>query len=250
VKITYGSAESNVWQDFGEMLRTHLHDGARVADLGGGAHPFLSPDDVRKQNLQYSVLDISRDELLESPAMFERIVFDVCADLRTARTLTDGEAVELTGRFDIAFSLMMAEHIEHPDAFHQNVFRMLCPGGYAVHAFPTVTTLPFLVNKILPEAISAFITRLLAPARRHERAKFPAYYRWCLGPVKNSIDRFKAKGWEIVEYRGYFGHPYYAKLPLLKQVHNWKSAKLEHRPLPWLTSYAVICLRKPGVQPD
>lgn len=245
MKITYGSAESNVWQDFGAFVRAHLRSHANVADIGGGAHPFLSVDEVREQQLQYSVLDISADELLQSPPEFERIVFDVTADLRSARSLESGAPCELDAKFDVAFSLMMAEHIARPAAFHQNVFRMLHPGGYAVHAFPTLLTLPFIINKLLPERLTALITRLLAPANRASRAKFPAYYRWCRGPVPKAIRRFRAQGWEIVEYRGYFGHPYYAKLPILRQAHAWKTAKLEAHPVPSLTSYAIVCLRKP-----
>jgi hypothetical protein len=53
-------------------------------------------------------------------------------------------------------------------------------------------------------------------------------------------------GYEVVEYYGYFGHTYYAKkLPLLDWAHRLKTKWLLSRPIPGLTSYATVILRRP-----
>jgi hypothetical protein len=62
------------------------------------------------------------------------------------------------------------------------------------------------------------------------------------------IRRFETIGFEVCEYVGYFGHGYYRyRLAFLDRLEHAKSKWLVRHPIPFLTSYASIVLRKPNV---
>jgi len=141
---------------------------------------------------------------------------------------------------------MLAEHVANPRQFHQNVFQLLAPGGLAAHCFPTLYAFPFVVNRLLPDRLAKQILNIVAPRNTYQYSKFPAYYRWCRGPSKRQLKRFTDLGYDVVEYKAFVGHPeYYRKLPLLKQLHNAKTAFLLENPHPLFTSYAYVLLQKP-----
>jgi hypothetical protein len=59
-------------------------------------------------------------------------------------------------------------------------------------------------------------------------------------------ERFSGIGYEIVEYRGFFGHEgYYKKLPWLQKLHKFLSSYFLRDPNPHFTSYAWVVLKKP-----
>jgi 2-polyprenyl-3-methyl-5-hydroxy-6-metoxy-1,4-benzoquinol methylase len=75
------------------------------------------------------------------------------------------------------FSKMLCEHLPDARTFHENCLRLLKPGGRAVHFFPTLYTLPFVANRLIPEEFARAVLRRIQPGRiddpKHE--KFPAY---------------------------------------------------------------------------
>lgn len=218
--------------------------GRAVCDVGGGAHPFISMEEILANDLRYTVLDISGEELAKAPAGINRVVCDIQGNINSATDFATGARAELRGQFSIVFSVMVAEHIADPAAFHRNIREMLVEGGAAIHLFPTLYTLPFLANKLLPESVTATLNWILSPSVRRTRAKFPAYYRWCRGPSSYAIRRLERLGFEVVEYRGYYGHGYYSRFPMLASIHKWKCAFLERHPVPALTNYALVWVRK------
>jgi len=98
-----------------------------------------------------------------------------------------------------------------------------------------------------PDRLSDMLLNLLRPrTNRHQNEKFKAYYSRCRGPVKGQIEFFQGIGYEVVEYRGYFGHTYYAKrAPVLDWAHRLKTKWLLKKPIARLTSYATVLLRRP-----
>ena len=114
-----------------------------------------------------------------------------------------------------------------------------------MHFFPTLFAFPFLMNRFLPEraARQALLAIRKRDLERHE--KFPAYYSWCRGPTGAQIQRLTGLGWEIVDYVGLFGHGYYANIPVLRGAQRAFANMLVRHPLPWLTSYAYVVLRRP-----
>jgi SAM-dependent methyltransferase len=151
------------------------------------------------------------------------------------------------GTFDLVFSRMVNEHVSDGQRYYRNIYNMLRPGGVTAHCFSTLYALPFLVNRLVPERLASCLLDVFNPRNRYQQDKFPAHYSWSRGPSGRMRRRLMALGYEIVEYRGYFGHPYYNQ-PLMKPVRALEEAKaawLCRHPIPALTSYAVVILRKP-----
>lgn len=182
------------------------------------------------------MLDISGEELDKAPPEYGKIVADAASpDFQTDE------------RFDLIFSKMLVEHIPDARQFHTNVLSMLRPGGLAIHFFPTLYTVPFTINRLFPERLSSRLLDLFHPRDRFQHDKFPAYYQWCRGPSEKQLARFTDLGYEVVEYRGYFGHPnYYRRIKPLQMLHRAKTARLLKNPNPTFTSFAVMILRKPA----
>lgn len=141
---------------------------------------------------------------------------------------------------------MVNEHIKDGKTYYTNLYDLLEPGGVTAHCFSTLYTLPFVVNRLLPETLTDKLLHIFSPrADRFQHEKFPAYYSWSRGPSKRAISRFKSLGFEVVEYVGYFGHGYYRKkLPFLDGLEQKKAKWLVKNPNPNLTSYAYVILRK------
>jgi SAM-dependent methyltransferase len=207
----------------------------RVCDVGGGANPSLPLDTVARLDLDYVVMDISAEELAKAPDGY-----------RTFRADVAGPRPPELEPQDLVFSRMLAEHIQDPVRFHTNVRAILREGGTAFHFFPTLYALPFLVNRLLPRRTSERFLLKLDPVRRPEGRlpKFPAYYRWCRGPSQRQLERFQRLGYAIEEYVGFFGHDYLAKVPPIQRREERLAATLIAHPVPLLTSYAYVVLRR------
>lgn len=235
VNTAYGRTEET-WQDFKASVMGLIEGRSltMVCEAGAGANPLLSVDFVEENDVEYTVLDISRDELAKGPPEFDRIVADIASP-----RLATGK------KFELVFSKMLAEHTPNARQFHSNVLDMLVEGGLAVHLFPTLYALPFLVNRLLPEAMTQRILKVLAPRDEYRKQKFPAHYHWCRGPTRRQLTRLTSLGYEIVEYKGLFGHgAYYRGLDPLARLHDRWADYLTRHPIPQLTSYAQLVLRK------
>lgn len=237
----------DAWTGFPHFLR-HLiakQGVGRVCELGGGANPALTPAQIEELGISYSVMDISEQELAKASESYHRILADVTADLPP----------DHDSSFDLVLSRMLAEHVRKPEQFHRNVYKLLKPGGFAVHFFPTLYSPPFVANLLLPERLSSWVLCRLQPSRDRKGifGKFPAYYRWCRGPSSASMRRFTSLGFEIKHYIGFFGHSgnatygpgYYDAFGPLRKLHEWLARHLVRRPNPYLTSYALLVMRRP-----
>lgn len=233
--ISYGLSEE-AWSSHPGFLRNlvETRGGLRIADIGGGANPVLSPDYIASRGVKYTLIDIEADELAKAPDCYDKLVGDV----------TSPQCGE-DNSYDLVFSAMLAEHVKNGESLHRNLFRILAPGGLAFHFFPTLYTPPFLANFLLPERLSEKLLDIFNPRDRFQRAKFPAFYSWCRGPSEGQVARLRAIGYEIEMYRGFFGHTYYNKLPVLRSVAGALARYLVEHPVPQLTSFAWLLMRKP-----
>jgi SAM-dependent methyltransferase len=237
IKISYGTSREG-WLGYREFVAKLIeeHQAIRVCEIGGGANPLLPMEFIKQKGIDYSVMDISGTELEKADAGYDKIVADA-----------GSPAFAVDRRFDLVFSRMLIEHIRDAEQFHRNIMSILAPGGLAVHFFPTLFTLPYLINYLIPERLSQRLLQLFAPRDAYQNAKFPAYYRWCRGPVAGQINRFRNIGYEVLEFRGFFGHHgYYEKLGFMKRLHDAKTRYLLEKPNPSFTSYAYVVLKKPG----
>jgi SAM-dependent methyltransferase len=236
-RVSYQDVDS-LWKGYDNFVRELAQrEGAEyVAELGGGANPILA-DERWGFAPHRIVVDISAEELAKAGGGVETRVLDLCQPIPDGRNA-----------YDIVFSKMLCEHVPDGRAFHQNCFDLLKPGGLAVHYFPTLYTLPFVLNRLIPEKTARKLLRKIQPGRiddpKHE--KFPAYYRWTTGPTKRAIRRFQSVGFELEQWNGAFGHYYYSLVKPLDALEQTKSRFLVKHPVPALTSFAVVVLRKPA----
>lgn len=219
-----------------EILSTR--DVRDVCDVGGGANPLLTLDEVAARGLRYTLLDISQRELEKAPSDYTK----VCADISDPLVVAP-----LADRFDLMFSNTLAEHVKDAATFHRNVFAMLRPGGTAAHFMPTMFDPMFVANRLLPEALTAKVLRRAQPDRTAESAhgKFPAYYHWCRGPSRRHRRRFEELGYDVEVALGYFGTGYLRRSPLLHDPYERATRYLVSHPVNALCSYSWLVLRKP-----
>jgi hypothetical protein len=203
--------------------------------VGSGANPTLSADLVSSLNIRYTANDVSTEELGKADGVYDRWVCDLSRDSIPER---------MRGRFDLVFSRMVNEHISDGHAYHANIHALLKPNGLAAHCFSTLYALPFAANRILPDALGGLLWQVFAPRPTYKTRKFRAYYDWSRGPSREALSRFEKLGYEVVEYRGYFGHSYYARVPLLHWLECLKTRILLAKPIPALCSYGMMIARK------
>lgn len=231
-KICFGKTEE-AYNGFGVLLREMIDrsKSMRVLDIGGGAQPQLSCSEISKRGIDYTLLDISEAELAYVNDCYKKVVMDI-----------SGETFLPREQYDIVFSRFVLEHVRDIERLHQNVWALLKPGGIAVHFFPTLFALPFVVNWLLPERIgNCFLSQ-----ERRNKGKFVAHYKWCVGPTEKAVRRMERMGFEVIEYAGFFGHGYYDRVPFMRYLHKrWRNLLLRF-PVASLTSFARIILRKPS----
>jgi SAM-dependent methyltransferase len=209
--------------------------------LGGGANPILGAEWAAANGIErHVVLDVSAAELEKAPAGVEKVVADITSD-----------PLDELGGFDLIVSRTVAEHVTDPAAFHRAVRSLLKPGGRAMHYFPTFYDPVFVLNRLLPEAISERallrIQRKRARGGRHE--KFPAYYRWCRGPTRHQLRRLRGSGFEVEEYVGIFGHNYFRAAPPVDRLWARVAELLGRHPVAALTSYSWVTLSASAGEP-
>jgi len=234
--IRYAYSEI-LWAGYDQLIMETIEKHAlkKVCDLGGGANPVLSSDYVQQRGIEYTVLDICKEELDKVPVAYTKVVHDIMSS-----------EIPPCGPFDLILTKMLAEHIPDGEIFHKNIYKMLRKGGIAVHFFPTLYALPFLLNRWSPEWMGRALLKVLAPRDRYQHDKFPARYSWCRGPTRSMQRRLEKLGYEIIEFWGLYGHRgYYLRIPFMVKVHDLIVTLLLKHPTPVLTSYAYIVLRKP-----
>ncbi len=228
------------WSDLPDTVRrlAAREDVTRVGDLGGGANPILDLGFIAERGLDYAVLDASAEELAKAPAGYTTVVADA----------TDPGVAARLEPFDLIASGFVAEHIARPAGFHATVRALLRPGGLAVHLFPTLYEPAFLVNLLIPERVTDRVLQLVQPGREPEgaHAKFRPYYRWCRGPSRRQLARLESAGFEIVDYTGYFGHGYFRAFAPADRLEQRLAHALIRHPIPALTSYGCVVLRRRG----
>jgi hypothetical protein len=235
--VRYSHSEEAWANTFGYLERLIIDKGVRrVLEVGGGANPSFPLEFVTQHGLEYTVLDISAVELAKAPQGYLKVQADITS-----------AALDLAGDYDLIFSKMLAEHVKDGEIFHRNVHALLSPSGTAFHFFPTLFAPPFVVNRLMPERLAEQLLYFLQTGREKNgrRAKFPAYYSWCRGPILSQINRFENLGYQVSEYIGFFGHDaYYLRFPVLANVHRAFASWLVRHPVPWLTSFAYVTLVK------
>lgn len=236
------SLASDEWAHIDFTRRLHhrveeLGAGSKICELGGGARPALDLDFLGENGVECLVVDISETELQKAPTGYSTLVGDV-----SSPDFTPGEH---DGCYDLVFSRVLAEHVRDARQFHENIHRLLRPGGIAMHFFPTFWWPPFVVNRMLPEALAERILLRVQPWRvsTGKSGKFPAFYHWCYGPTTRQIGRFATAGFAVDHCVAYFGESSHAPGRVLGALNDGWTQLMLRRPSYMFTSYAAYTLR-------
>lgn len=239
MRIRYDTVENfEGWSKAPDAIsRIALNAGSKeILEIGAGANPTLPVSFIQANGIDYTTNDISPGELAKAAPEYKRLCFDFCGN---------APGKELEERFDLVFSRMVNEHVKSGETYYKNIFRILQRGGITVHWFSTLYAFPFAVNRLVPDWLSERLLNIFSPRDRFQHDKFKAYYSWGRGPTQAMLNHFSRLGFEVVEYVGYFGHSYYKnRLPFLHAVELKKAEFLKKHPVPHLTSYACVILKK------
>lgn len=126
------------------------------------------------------MVDIDAGELAKAPPGYGRLLADITNPPADASS------------FDLVITRMLAEHVSDAAAFDRGVRSLLRPGGHALHLFPTLWSLPFIANRLLPDRLADRVLARVLPRDREQHAKFRAYYHWCHGPTSRPHRRLPA----------------------------------------------------------
>jgi SAM-dependent methyltransferase len=229
-ELSHGEAFARHKDHCRRLIDEHrLHD---ICEIGGGRSPLFAGDEIRSMGASYTILDISPEELALAPGEYEKMCVDICTPAQPANVQ----------RFDFMFSRCVAEHVSSGDAMHRNVYRMLKPGGIAFHFFPTLYSPAFVANRLLPQGLTSAVKARLVPG---SAPKFPARYSRCNGPTLRMRRFLEAIGYEILEFRPFYGTAYFGRLPVLRTFDERLTSWAANRRSTHLTSFAYLILHRP-----
>ena len=201
---------------------------ANILELGGGRWPSFRVSEMPENIKHYTVNDIDPNELAFNGPEYEKACFDV-----------SGDSSAFKDTYDVVFSRFLAEHVPDGPAMHRNVHNVLKPGGVAFHLIPTLYASPFIINRWFPERLSAALLKAFTP-RREISPKFPAHYSACHGDTRKMRKLFNDIGYSKVEIRNFFGHFYYEKIPVARELQELVSGIAAKNDWSWYSSYAYI----------
>jgi len=165
--------------DNDEALRQMIYDvvdpDSRVLDVGAGVGN-LFPYELK--NRVADLIGIDRDPRVEANPLLHR---GIRADV-TDIPIEDSY-------FDVVFSRYVLEHIEKPEEFLREMYRILKPGGYFIFLTPNKWHYVSLASLLTPHHFHKWYNRL----RGRDRADtFPTFYR--LNSVSDIRRQLQAAG--------------------------------------------------------
>lgn len=209
----------------------------RLLEIGGGRRPLFTPEECASYGFETTINDISPVELESMKVTFPTACFDISSDISSPEIKK--------GHYGLIYSRMVFEHVKDVERAWHNAYELLAPGGVAIAFYPTLYALPFLVNKLIPESVSTKIVDALYGFRKGEdMLKFPAYYDHCYGDAKRVEPMLQKIGFRDTAVMPFYGHDYFKKLPVLREIDNAIHDLARRNNLASLSSYAYAVVRK------
>jgi SAM-dependent methyltransferase len=227
------------WKHYLDTIREVIADlGAKsIIEIGGGRSPSFTEREVNAMGVEYTSNDISARELSLAPVWVGKALFDIQTPERI-------DIEPYRERYDFAFSKMVMEHVADYERAYANIHAILRPGGVAIAFHPVLYSMPFLVNRLLPEAASDKILRVFFPNRNEsDTPKFPAVYSGCRISLKVR-DNIKRLGFREVWQVPFYGHNYYSRLPVVRDIHNIIDRFIMMNRITWFATFAYTIVRK------
>ncbi|WP_428629061.1 class I SAM-dependent methyltransferase [Sphingopyxis sp.] len=227
----FPAAFNDYLQTLTDLIRQYPD--AKILELGGGRLPSFKLHQLPSSISTYTVNDIDPAELAMTSDDYDKACFDVVGDVS-----------QFKGQFDVIFSRTLIEHVKDGVKMHENVVSLLKPGGVAFHLAPTLYSPPFVMNKLLPERLSQRLLYTFFPKRGAHKDKFPAYYSWCFGNRAKMTAMLLKAGFADATIRSFYGHDYFRKIPIVRQVDGAFSALAAKHDWSSFGSYAHIIARR------
>ena len=109
----------------------------------------------------------------------------------------------------------------------------------------TLFAMPFVINRVLPDNLGERIADALDRKRtQEEQPVFPARYNWCFmldAPMRRRLGEI---GFAEVLIVPFYGHRYYRRFPLIRDIHSGFTALARRLNLRLSSTYAYIVVRK------
>jgi SAM-dependent methyltransferase len=239
-RLNYDCSEGWAWENYRPAVLAFANacrrgGRARVLEIGGGRQPLFTPAEAAAAGIDLTVNDIDDRELSFGPSEFAHARFDIAGSIDPA----------LHGGFDVIISRMVMEHVRNAPKAWANMRQLLAPGGVAMAFHPTLFSPPFIVNWLIPEALSARALRLLFPNRHDgDYPKFPALYELCVTSPASTDAIFKACGFSQHLVAPIWGHGYFRSLPGIREADQALQRLAEQRDWRWMTSYAYTLAQR------
>ena len=244
-ELGYDSRELWAWNNYRPVVlafvetlrRAGRHDSGtvRLLEVGGGRAPLLTPEQAGDLGVALTVNDIDARELSLAPKGFATACFNIAGDVDPA----------LLGKFDLIFSRMVLEHVKDAPRAWRNMQALLAPGGVALAYHPTLYSLPFVLNWLMPEALSARALRAFIPWRHDDGyPKFPARYEMCFATPSRVEPMLRDAGFSEVLIAPFFGHRYLRRVPVAREAEGALQALADRRDWRLLASYAYSLARR------
>jgi SAM-dependent methyltransferase len=201
---------------------------AVILDVGGGNEFHFKTFKPTASRLY--CLDISQEQLDNNQDADVRLLADATKEI----PLPDDSV-------DLVLSRAVMEHLDSPQAFLQHSFRVLKPGGYAIHVFPCKFAPFAMINGLLPPALSRKILFKFQPDMQG-KGGFPAYYRKCYYTGIEKI--FSETGFVIKDIQLFHSQSVYFDffLPLFLLVALYEIMTM---PVKNLASFILVVAQKP-----
>jgi SAM-dependent methyltransferase len=202
----------------------------KVLELGAGRTPLF--DTSISLPFEFVANDISDAELEYLPSTTTHARFDISSpgDVPAA----------LRGTVDLVYSRSVLEHVRSVDDAMRTTHVLLRNGGIALHFFPTLYASPFVINKLLPFSLTKQVIQSLA---RPNYERFPARYAQA-NATPGTLRRWQGLGFRDVQAVRFYGHQYYNRIPILRDIENAFTMTAKRSGWTWYSSFAYIILQK------
>jgi len=218
-------------KDFDSEVFAALSDARSVLDLGAGRHPTIPPAD-RPQGIEYVGVDVSADELRAAgPDAYSEMVAIDATQL----------APELEGRFDLAVSWQVLEHVSDFGAVARNIRRYLRPGGTLVARFSGARAVFSIANRLLPNRMGAILVDRIMGRTKSNQPVFPAPYDGC---NPRAIERNFAEWSEVVLTPVFTGATYFQFSVPLMRVYLVYENLIARVPVAGLATHYLLVARR------
>ncbi len=205
--------------------------GGRVLDLGCGINIDLAR--YRTEECQVWGTDFEPHADLNHPQWFRRLG-------------PQGEIPFPADYFDTVASVMVLEHVKHPEQFLREVARVLRTGGRFVgHSISGTHYVTFLrrLFGVLPHSVNQAIVKSLYG--RDESDTFPAYYR--MNTQRQLTTACNQAGLELLSVRRYADPGYFRFMKPLESLAILADRTLEYAGSGWGRLYFTVVLSKPAI---